>query len=59
MEQLLIKKINGGFVGLKNGTKEPLEVWKFIKKLREVNEHLADDYEMKYKEIVKELQEKK
>lgn len=59
MEEAIVRKIKGGFVGLKNGTKEPLDVWKFIMKLKEINAPLAEDYETEYKEFMKAKQEKK
>jgi hypothetical protein len=55
MERLLIKKIKGGFLGLKTGTKEPIEVYNLIKKLKEINPMLGEDYEATYIKIVKNL----
>lgn len=59
MEQLLIRKIKGGLMGLKTGTKTKEEVWKHIKKLKEINNGLGGDYENEYISVVKALNDKK
>jgi len=56
MERLIVKKIDGGFIGMRNGTKEPVDVWKWIKKLKEVNPLLAEDYEKDYISFMKKNQ---
>lgn len=57
MEQLLVRKIKGGFIGMKNGSKEGSEVWKYIKKLKEINEPLGEDFETQYIELRKKQKE--
>lgn len=48
MEQQLIKKIKGGIMGIKNGTKTAAEVGKFLNMLQGINkpmyEELLNDY---------------
>jgi len=51
MEQVIIKKIIGGILGLKTGTKEPKDVAFWLKKLKQINPYLFEDYLSKYKEV--------
>jgi hypothetical protein len=48
MEEMLIKKIKGGMLGIKNNTKEPKEVAVLLNKLKTINkpmyEELLNDY---------------
>jgi hypothetical protein len=48
MEEMLIKKIKGGMLGMKNNTKEPKEVAVLLNKLKDINkpmyEELLNDY---------------
>lgn len=48
MNEILIKKIKGGIMGIKNGTKQPQEVGKFLNMLKDINkpmyEELLNDY---------------
>lgn len=59
MEELIIKKLDGGMRGLRNGTKtiEQARIMYFLEKLLEVNEGLYYDYSEAYTKIkkVKEL----
>ena len=52
MQEQLIKKITGGIMGIKNGTKEPKEVAPFLNRLKDINEGMYDDYLKKYKEAL-------
>jgi hypothetical protein len=48
MEETFIKKIKGGIMGMKTGTKKPTDVEPWLNKLKEVNkpmyEELLNDY---------------
>lgn len=48
MEAQLIKKIKGGIFGIKNGTKQPSEIAKYLNMLKDINkpmyEELLNDY---------------
>lgn len=59
-EELCIKKIEQGIRALKLGTKTPqeAEVGKFLGKLKELNEGMADDLEAKYIKVYREYQKK-
>jgi hypothetical protein len=52
MEQQLIKKITGGLMGMKNGTKEPKDIAVLLNKLKPINPGMYDDFFEKYKNIV-------
>lgn len=54
-EEQLERKVKGGLMGMRNGTKEPIDVWQIIRQLRKVNALLAEDYENSYKAIVKQF----
>tara|TARA_B100000768_G_scaffold171207_1_gene178299 strand:+ start:728 stop:904 length:177 start_codon:yes stop_codon:yes gene_type:complete len=56
MEELIIKKLDGGMRGLRNGTKtiEQARIMYFLEKLLEVNEGLYYDYSDKYSKIKKD-----
>jgi hypothetical protein len=59
MEKLIIKKLDGGLRGLRNGTKtiEQARIMYFLDKLQEVNEGLYQDYYTAYNEIQKSNQQ--
>ena len=48
MQEVLIKKITGGIMGIKNGTKQPSDVAPLLNKLKNINEGLYEDYLKKY-----------
>lgn len=52
MEEILIKKIKGGIFGMKNNTKLPKDVIKFLNQLKGLNkpmyEELINDYKAAY-----------
>lgn len=52
MQDQLIKKITGGIMGIKNGTKEPKDVAPLLTRLQKINEGLYEDYLKKYKEVL-------
>tara|TARA_R100000541_G_scaffold24713_1_gene34416 strand:+ start:542 stop:718 length:177 start_codon:yes stop_codon:yes gene_type:complete len=56
MEELIIKKLDGGMRGLRNGTKtiEQAKIMYFLEKLLEVNEGLYYDYSEAYTKIKKD-----
>lgn len=49
MEQLLIKRVKGGIFGMKNNTKEPKDVIKFLNQLKEINKPMYDELLNDYK----------
>jgi hypothetical protein len=55
-ERLIIKKLDGGLRGLRNGTKtiEEAKIMYFLGKLAEVNDGLYQDYALAYDKIQKE-----
>ena len=52
MEQQLIKKITGGLMGIKLGTKEPKEVAVLLNKLKSINVMMYEEFFEKYKNLV-------
>lgn len=54
-ERLIIKKLDGGLRGLRNGTKtiEEAKIMYFLQKLLEVNDGLYQDYYEEYTRIRK------
>lgn len=54
MEQILIKKIQGGLMGIKLGTKEPKEVAKLLNMLKPINPGMYDEFLEKYKKVITE-----
>ena len=56
MEELIIKKIIGGLMGMKNKTKEPKEVAMWLNKLKPINPGMYEDYFNKYKLLVRKDQ---
>ena len=59
MEQQLIKKITGGLMGIKLGTKEPKEVAVLLNKLKSINVMMYEEFFEKYKNLVVECQDYK
>jgi hypothetical protein len=53
MEEFLIKKVTGGLMGMKNGTKQPQEVAKWLVKLKPLNPGMYEDFFNRYKALVK------
>ncbi len=53
MEELLVKKIRGGILGIKNGTKEPKEIAPFLNTLRPINPFLYEDLLRDYSSAVR------
>ena len=51
MEEVIMKKVIGGLMGLKNKTKEPKEVAGWLVKLKKVNEGMYEEYLVKYKSL--------
>lgn len=51
MEQLVVNKIIGGLMGIKNGTKQPKDVAPWLNRLKGINEGLYEDYLAKYKKL--------
>lgn len=49
MEETLIKRIKGGILGIKNGTKQPQEVGKFLNMLKSINQGMYDELLNDYK----------
>ena len=49
MEDLLIRKIKGGILGIKNGNKEITEVAPLLNKLKNVNEGMYEELLQDYK----------
>jgi len=52
MQEQLIKKITGGIMGIKAGTKEPKDVAPHLNRLKGINEGLYEDYLKKYTEAL-------
>ncbi len=55
MEQQLIKKITGGILGIKNGTKTPQEVGKFLNLLKGINQPMYEDLFNDYKQALEQI----
>lgn len=49
MEDLLIRKIKGGINGIKNGTKEAIEIAPLLNRLKSINEGMYDELLKEYK----------
>ena len=60
IEDLIVKKLDGGIRGLKHGTKtvEEAKIMYYLEKLLEVNEGLYEDYFENYMKIKSKLKEK-
>jgi len=55
MEELIIKKLTGGLLGMKNGTKKPTDVAPWLNKLKPINPGMYEDYLVKYKETLNSI----
>jgi hypothetical protein len=55
MEDILIRKIKGGLLGMKQKTKEPKEVAKLLNKLKAINEGMYQDLLNDYKQVMKTI----
>lgn len=55
MEELCIRKIEGGIRGIRLGTKKPIEakVGQFLDKLKKSNEGMYEEYLEKYMNVMK------
>jgi len=53
MSEILIKKIRGGIMGIKNGTKTPQEVIGLLVRLKDINFPMYEELLAKYIETVK------
>ena len=58
MEELILKKIKGGLLGMRNGTKEPKEVAVWLNKLKTLNPHMYSDYFNDYKATLELIKSK-
>lgn len=54
MEEQLIRKIKGGMLGMKNGTKTASEVGPLLNRLKVVNEGIYSDLFGEYQKILTE-----
>lgn len=57
MEDLLIRKIEGGIRGIKNGTKEPKEIAPLLNRLKGINEGMYLDLLEEYKKATRKREE--
>ena len=57
MEEQIIKKINGGFLSIKTGTKTPQEanVGFLLNRLKEINKPMYDEMLNNYKAILQNI----
>lgn len=53
MEETLIRKIKGGILGIKNGTKTPKEVIKYLNMLKDINKPMYQELLNDYISVVK------
>ena len=58
MEELLIKRVKGGILGIKNGTKQVTEVAPLLNRLKGLNEGMYDDLLKDYKNALEVRKEK-
>lgn len=54
MEETLIRKIRGGIMGMKNGTKTPAEIGPLLNKLKNINLPMYDELFNDYKSVLKD-----
>lgn len=59
MEDQLIRKVKGGILGIKTGTKTPAEVAKNLNRLKEVNLGMYDELLPKYTAALKDRESDK
>lgn len=55
MEHKLILRIKGGILGIKNGTKTPQEVGKYLIMLEKLNRPMYEDLMNDYKAVTKSM----
>ncbi len=53
MEDTIVRKIKGGIMGIKNGTKQPKEVIIWLNKLKPINKPMYDELLNNYISVVK------
>ena len=53
MEDIIIRKIKGGIMGIKNGTKQPKEVIVWLNKLKPLNKPMYNELINNYIAVVK------
>jgi hypothetical protein len=58
MEEMLIKKIKGGMLGIKNNTKEPKEVAVLLNKLKTINKPMYEELLNDYKKTMENRKQK-
>lgn len=58
MEEILIKKIKGGMLGIKNNTKEPKEVAVLLNKLKTINKPMYEELLNDYKKTMENRKQK-
>ena len=58
MDEILIKKIKGGMLGIKNNTKEPKEVAVLLNKLNEINKPMYEELLNDYKKTMENRKQK-
>ena len=58
MEEILIKKIKGGMLGIKNNTKEPKEVAVLLNKLKDINKPMYEELLNDYKKTMENRKQK-
>lgn len=59
MYDLIEKKLRGGIMGLKNGSKTANDVIPYLKRMGEINPAMAKEFEQKYIDALKEREDKK
>jgi hypothetical protein len=52
-EEKLIKQVKGGFLGIKQGTKTPQEVFNRLNILKRYNQYMFEELLTEYKKITK------
>ena len=55
MQDMLMRKVKGGLMGMRQGTKTPEEVFKLLKMLKNINEGVYQELLNDYMETVKQL----
>jgi len=52
MEDLIIKKIQGGFLAVKNGNAEPKSIAPWLNRLKPINPGMYEEFLQKYKSVI-------
>lgn len=55
MEDILIRKIKGGMLGMRQGTKTQEEIGRLLNKLKDINKPMYDDLLNDYKKTIELL----